>query len=73
MAQVTSKVLWHYELGSYGGKKHFSGDFQNFVAAADMKPATIDAVLTSNGFVTPAGHVRVFDSIANEGVGNILS
>jgi hypothetical protein len=75
MAIQIFKVIWHYEAGAYGGKKHFSEYQTEHIAAANGLPATLDAVLTSAGGsrVTPSGHVRVFDSIANEGSGNYLS
>jgi hypothetical protein len=73
MAIQVFKTIYHYELGKPGGKKHSAEYSQDHIAAADGLPATLDAILTSNGRVAPTGHVRVFDSIANEGAGTFLT
>jgi hypothetical protein len=75
MAISVFRVIYHYEAGSYGGKKHPLEYQQDHIAAANGLPATLDAVLTSAGGtrVTPGGHVRVFDQISNAGAGSYLS
>lgn len=67
------KVIYHYESGSYGGKPHGLGWRTDHIAAADGNPATLAAVLVSNGKGAPAAYVITFDSIANEGAGSLLS
>jgi len=68
--------LYSYHKTKYGGTPHQTGQVHDVIAAADSLPATLDAVLTSAGGagrITPAGYVRVFDSISNHGVGGVLS
>jgi hypothetical protein len=64
------KVLYHFELA---GKQHASGVHQDHIAAAAGDPTTLSAVLVAAGKGAPAGHVLVFESIANSGAGSYLS
>jgi hypothetical protein len=73
MAIKVFKTIYHYALGNSGGKKHPSEFSQDFIAAADGLPATLDTILTNNGRVAPSGYVRVFDSISNEGADTFLT
>ena len=68
-------VRYHYELGSYGGKKQsqLGEELQSHIIAADSSKATIEAVLVANGKGAPNGSVLVLDSVANAGPSQFLS
>ncbi len=71
MAINIYKVIYHAEAS---GKAHGPFGFrQEHIAAASGDPATLQAVLASNGKDVPAGTVIKFDSIANSGSGSALT
>jgi hypothetical protein len=65
------KVIYHAEVG--GKELQGFGIRQEHIAAASGDPATLQAVLASNGKDVPAGATIKFDSIANSGAGVYLS
>jgi hypothetical protein len=71
MATNIYKVIYHAEVG---GKLNAAfGLRQEHISAGSGDPATLQAVLASNGKDVPSGSVIKFDSIANSGCGSALS
>jgi hypothetical protein len=67
-------VRFHYEIGSYGGKKRSDlGERTVHVTAASNDQATLTTALNNNGFAAPAGHVLVIDGVGSSSPAQFLS
>jgi hypothetical protein len=68
------EVRFHYESGSYGGKKRSDlGERRVVVIAAANDAATLTSVLNADGYAAPAGTVLVIDSVGSSSPAQFLT